>query len=222
MAIPRPRLKNTEAGKLFYDPMHSSIFEVSFSGLDNMGLYYGSSDDILTILPQQVTDVSGLDSLIKVADVGAQKFLGTTNSYANPTVDDTSAEITINFNLNLRLSSDAYVYEIFKAWYKRIYDVSTGGRSLMKDYVCETMGISEANRDGTIWRQFQFGKVILKGVSGLDALDYTNNEARKLTCVFKVDWWDEITNKNSDIHKDYDGPGEYVKRKKKEMDQVTM
>jgi hypothetical protein len=149
---------------------------------------------ILDILPEQVTDVSGLDSLIKVADVGNQKFLGTTNSYANPMVDDTSAEITINFNLNLADNNDAYVYEFFRSWYKRIYDVNTGTRSLMKDYICNNMKISEANRDGSIWREFIFGKVILKNVSGLDSLDYTNNEARKLTCVFKVDWWDEITN----------------------------
>ena len=217
MAIPRPRLRNTDAGINFWDPMHSSIFEVQFDGLNNMNLAY---TDRLTILPQQVTDVSGLDSLIKVADVGAQKFLGTTNSYANPIVDDTSAEITINFNLNLDNNNDAYVYEIFKAWYKRIYDVSTGGRSLMSNYVCRNMVISEANRDGTIWRQFQFGKVIIKGVSGLDALDYTNNEARKLTCVFKVDWWDEITKKDNpdpgiefNMYKDYDGPGKYAEVK---------
>ncbi len=210
MAIPRPSLRQTTAGNNFYDPIHGSIFEVQFGGLKAMNLAYSYINDTLEILPEQVTDVSGLDSLIKVVDVGAQKFLGTTNSYANPMVDDTSAEITINFNLNLRNSNDAYVYEVFKAWYKRIYDVSTGGRSLMANYVCKDMLISEANRDGTIWRQFQFGKVILKGVTGLDSLDYTNNEARKLTCVFKVDWWDEITNKKGDIHDGYAGPGDYV------------
>lgn len=198
MAIPRPSLRNTTAGNNFYDPIHSSIFEVNFFGAKwNTALTY-SGKDILTILGEQVTDVSGLDSLIKVADVGNQKFLGTTNSYANPTVDDTSAEITINFNLNLDNNNDAYVYEFFRAWYKRIYDVNTGGRSLMSNYVCQNMRISEANRDGSIWREFIFGKVILKNVSGLDTLDYTNNEARKLTCVFKVDWWDEITNEHDE------------------------
>jgi hypothetical protein len=205
MAIPRPRLRSTTAGFNHYDPIHSSIFEVNFMDASwgnskSKPLYYRSHKEaiknILTVLGEQVTDVQGLDSLIKVADTGQQKFLGTTNSYANPMVDDTSAEITINFNLNLTDNNDAYVYEFFRSWYKRIYDVNTGGRSLMKDYVCKGMKISEANRDGSIWREFIFGKVILKSVSGLDSLDYTNNEARKLQCVFKVDWWDEIT----DIH----------------------
>ena len=201
MAIPRPSLRNTTAGFNHYDPIHGSIFEVNFIGASWGGktskpLHYSGDTaikDILTVLGEQVTDVQGLDSLIKVADTGQQKFLGTTNSYANPMVDDTSAEITINFNLNLADNNDAYVYEFFRSWYKRIYDVNTGGRSLMKDYVCQGMKISEANRDGSIWREFIFCKVILKGVSGLDGLDYTNNEARKLQCVFKVDWWDEIT-----------------------------
>lgn len=204
MAIPRPSLRNTTAGYKHFDPIHSSIFEVRFMGISPLGkpLSYKNSVDtknILEVLPEQVTDVSGLDSLIKVADVGQQKFLGTTNSYANPMVDDTSAEITINFNLNLTDSNDAYVYEFFRSWYKRIYDVNTGTRALMKDYVCDGMKISEANRDGSIWREFIFGKTILKSVSGLDTLDYTNNEARKLTCIFRVDWWDEITNEYSEI-----------------------
>lgn len=210
MAIPRPSLRNTTAGKMFYDPIHSSIFEVDFYGTTwSKPLLYSGKDasvngtNILKILGEQVTDVQGLDSLIKVADVGNQKFLGTTNSYANPIVDDTSAEITINFNLNLTDNNDAYVYEFFRSWYKRIYDVNTGGRSLMKDYVCQGMRISEANRDGSIWREFIFGKVILKSVSGLDGLDYAANEARKLTCVFKVDWWDEIT-KHRDESSDKD------------------
>lgn len=206
MAIPRPSLRNTTAGKLFFDPIHSSIFEVDFyTAKWETKLKYNESvvgHNTLKILGEQVTDVSGLDSLIKVADTGQQKFLGTTNSYSNPMVDDTSAEITINFNLNLTDKNDAYVYEFFRSWYKRIYDVNTGGRSLMKDYVCQNMRIAEANRDGSIWREFIFGKVILKGVSGLDTLDYTNNEARKLTCVFKVDWWDEITKKYDEYDND--------------------
>jgi hypothetical protein len=36
---------------------------------------------------------------------------------------------------------------------------------------------------------------MLTGVTGLDALDYTNNEARKLTCTFRTDLWDETINK---------------------------
>lgn len=202
MAIPRPSLRNTTAGHDYFDPIHSSIFEVNFMDTSwGKSLSYNETINgkgILRILGEQVTDVQGLDSLIKVADVGAQKFLGTTNSYSNPMVDDTSAEITINFNLNLTNSNDAYVYEFFRSWYKRIYDVNTGIRALMKDYVCQNMKIAEANRDGSIWREFIFGKVILKSVSGLDGLDYTNNEARKLQCVFKVDWWDEITNEYSE------------------------
>ena len=198
MAIPRPSLRNTTAGFKNFDPIHSSIFEVRFMDASWVKpLSYSNSVDtksILEILPEQVTDVQGLDSLIKVADVGSQKFLGTTNSYSNPMVDDTSAEITINFNLNLTDKNDAYVYEFFRSWYKRIFDVTSGSRALMRDYVCDGMKISEANRDGSIWREFIFGKVILKSVSGLDGLDYTNNEARKLQCIFKVDWWDEITN----------------------------
>ena len=51
--------------------------------------------------------------------------------------------------------------------------------------------ISEANRNGVIWRVATFKDVLLTNVTGLDTLDYTANEARKLQCTFRSDYWDE-------------------------------
>ena len=40
---------------------------------------------------------------------------------------------------------------------------------------------------------------MLTNITGLDALDYTNNEARKLTVVFRSDYWDDSANSNIQI-----------------------
>jgi hypothetical protein len=186
--IPRPHLKNTHAGREFWDPMHNSIFEIQFEGLSAMGLC--DQEDHL-LLTEQVTTVSGLDSLIKVVGVGEQKFMGVTNSYANPVYDTTAADITVEFNLNLRNTTDAYVYNIFSRWNKILYDMQTRTRRLMHEYVCPSITINEANRDGSIWRTIILGKVILTGMTGLDGLDYVGNEARKLQCTFRADYWDD-------------------------------
>jgi hypothetical protein len=194
MAIPRPHLKNTHAGRQFWDPMHQSMFEVIFEGIAGMGLVgvtSGSEGSDTMLLSEQVTTVSGLDSLIKVVGVGEQKFMGVTNSYANPVHDTTAADITIEFNLNLKQTNDAYVYKVFSAWAKRLYDIQSGERHLMYQYTCPWLTINEANRDGSIWRTITLKKVILTGMTGLDGLDYTNNEARKLTCTFRADDWDD-------------------------------
>ena len=188
MAIPRPHLKNTQAGNNLWDPMHNSIFEIQFEGLSAMGL---CTEDERMVLTEQVTTVQGLDSLIKVVGVGEQKFMGVTNSYANPVYDTTAADITVEFNLNLKNTTDAYVYNVFSKWNKILYDMQTGTRLLMSQYVCPSITINEANRDGSIWRTIILGKVILTGMTGLDGLDYAANEARKLTCTFRADYWDD-------------------------------
>jgi hypothetical protein len=103
----------------------------------------------------------------------------------------TYADLTVVFNLNIRNATDAYVLKLFKAWGKIGYDLSDGTRTLMADYVADNLRIAEANRDGTVFRSYVFHKVMLTGITGLDELNYTNNEAATLTVSFRADWWDE-------------------------------
>ena len=101
------------------------------------------------------------------------------------------ADITVELNLNLRNVTDAYVFRVFKEWQKINYDLKTGARVLMKDYIAPYLLVKEANRDGTVWREVKFQKVMMTSVTGLDGLDYTNNEARKLSVKFRSDIWTE-------------------------------
>lgn len=183
-----PNIRNVEAGNKHYDPMHGSIFEVAFSVPKAIE---STVQKDVAILTQQVTTVSGLDALQKTTAAGQQKFLGVDVSYLNPTLDNTYADITVELNLNLRNVTDAYVFRVFKEWQKINYDLKTGVRYLMEDYIAPFLAIKEANRDGTVWREVNFQKVMMTSVTGLDGLDYTNNEARKLSVVFRSDIWDE-------------------------------
>ena len=191
--MPLPHLMNVEAGYNRYDPMMGSIFQIEFT-VPNALVDAYSGQDInaeLKLLSQQVTDVSGLDALQKTVAAGSQKFLGVDVSFLNATLDTTVADITVNLNLNLRNTTDAYVLRVFKLWSKLNYDLQSGARTLKKDYVCDSMVIYEANRNGVIWRKATFKDVMLTGVTGLETLDYTSNEARKLQCIFRSDYWDE-------------------------------
>lgn len=183
-----PHIKNTQAGNNYYDPMHSAIFEVYFTLPVAIQDQYKDDEAILT---EQVVSVDGLDALQKTVQAGQQKFLGVDVSFLNPVLDNTYAELSIVLNLNIRNATDAYVLKVFKAWEKLGYDLSDGTRTLMADYVADNLRISEANRDGTVWRSYIFHKVLLTGVEGLNDLNYTNNEARQLTVRFRADWWDE-------------------------------
>lgn len=193
--MPLPHIRNIEAGANRYDPMMGAIFEVQFelpdlvkNALTNLGL---DANNELRLLTQQVTDVAGLDALQKTVGAGQQKFLGVDVSFLNPALDNTYAELTINLNLNLRNVTDAYVLRVFKLWGKLGYDLQSGTRTLKREYVAPYLRVYEANRNGVVWRVATFKDVLLTGITNIDGLDYTQNEARKLTCTFRSDYWDE-------------------------------
>ncbi len=184
-----PHIQNVKAGYEKYDPMISSVFRVEFLLPEMVQTALNAPDDAV-ILSEQVTDVAGLDALQKTVAAGQQKFLGVDVSFLNPVLDNTYAELTVNLNLNLRSVTDAYVLRVFKLWAKAGYDLLSGARTLKRQY-CGSMTIYEANRNGIVWRKASFWDVMLTGITGIDTLDYTQNEARKLTCTFRSDYWDE-------------------------------
>ena len=210
--MPLPHVQNTQAGLLLHDPMHESIFEIIFElpyaltstafdgnnvihpswALTPEEYMYGNiqNDDVMH-LTEQVTEVSGLDALQKTVVAGEQKFLGTSLSFLNPTHDNTYIEFQVSLNLNLRNTTDAWVLRVFKAWSRVGYDLLSGVRTLKAEYVAPHMKILEANRNGVVWREVTLQQVMLVGLVGLDTLNYTSNEARKLQCTFRSDWWSE-------------------------------
>jgi hypothetical protein len=185
-----PRVRGIQAAVGKHDPMHNSLFEVSIVAPDMLKAAY--SDGYSMYISQAVKTVGGLDALQKTTTAGSQRFLGADVSFLNPVLDQTYAEITIEFNLNLTDSHESKVFNFFKAWqYYANYDLRNGLRSLKADYLSDEISISEANRDGTIWRAYKFYNVMLTGVTGLDSLDYTSNEPRSLQVTFRADYWDE-------------------------------
>lgn len=185
-----PHIHNVQAGINNWDPMYQSVFEVYFSLPPAIANEFSEQEVILT---EQVTEVTGLDALQKTVQAGSQKFLGVDVSFLNTSLDNTFAEITINLNLNLsgENGTDAYVLKCFKAWSKLGYDLADGTRTLKRDYVGANLRIAEGNRAGDIWRSFIFHDVLLTEVTGLDTLNYVNNDARQLTVKFRSDYWDE-------------------------------
>ena len=184
-----PHVRSVNAGINYYDPVNTAVFEVEF---DFPGLIKTAVGiDTIGILTEQVTNVSGLDNLLKTPAAGQQKFFGADVSYLNPTLDNTYAEITIDFNLNLRNVTDNYVLDAFMQWRSLNYNLGNGARYLKKDYVAPKILIKVANRDGTVWRVINLWDVMLINITGLDGLDINANESPKLQCTFRSDYWDD-------------------------------
>jgi len=185
-----PHIKNMSAGVNKWDPVHNSVFEVYFTlpqALQEISTFQQDS----VILTQQVTNVGGLDALQKTTAAGEQKFYGATVSFLQPVLDTTAAEITMSLNLNLRNVTDNYVLKIFRAWEDLSYDLQTGARGIKTDYISDNLRIAEANRNGKIWRSYIFHNNMLTNVTGLNDLDYSGTDARKLELTFRCDYWED-------------------------------
>lgn len=183
-----PHILNVKSGFEKYDPVHNSIYEVYFTLPSAIQSAFKEDEVLLT---EQVTNVAGLEALQKTTDTGEQKFYGVTVSYLNPVLDTTAADITIDFNLNLRNVTDNFVLKVFRAWENLSYDLSTGVRSIKTGYISDNMRIAIATRNGDVWRSVIFHHIMLKAVNGLENLDYMNNEALKLSCIFRTDYWED-------------------------------
>jgi len=94
-------------------------------------------------------------------------------------------------NLNLRNVTDNYVLKIFRAWEDLSYDLQTGARGIKTDYISDNLRIAEANRNGKIWRSYIFHNNMLTNVTGLNDLDYSGTDARKLELTFRCDYWED-------------------------------
>lgn len=186
-----PHIKNSVAGVNKFDPVHNSIFEVRFTLPEALRAQFGRDELVLT---EHVTKVTGaLTGVHKGAGTGTQKFMGTDRSYANPVLDSTRAEFSIEFTLNLRDDVDNYIYKIFRAWKALAYDVNTGARSLKREYCADWMNLAIANRAGDIYHEIIYKDVIMNGdFSGsFTDLDYSSNEACTIEIPFVSDWWIE-------------------------------
>ena len=187
-----PHIKNSKAGINRQEPIFDNLFEVYFSipeALANKG--YGGED--VTVLTEQVIDVSGLNTLTKSPEKKTQTFMGTTRTYLGAKLDDTSHTIGINLQLNMRNGTDNYIFKLFREWNALAYDIRTGTRTLKNDHVADFLRVVEFNRNGDIFRDITYHDIQLTKVEmSSDSLNYEGGDIMKLAIEFVSDWADDV------------------------------
>jgi hypothetical protein len=168
------------------DPVHSNLFEVTFTIPEALQADFGADVAIIT---EQIQNISGLGTLDKGVETGEQKFMGTSRSYLNPKPDNTYHDIKVTLALNLREGTDNFIYKLFKAWNRLSYDLTTGETVLKKDYCSDWIKVRIANRAGDVYREIIYKDVMLKGgLTFQDELNYDTNDAQTLEVNFRSDW----------------------------------
>ena len=184
-----PHIKNSQAGVNKYDIVTKNIFEVYFTLPEALRSQFAKDEMLIT---EHVLKISGLDALDRAPGIVKQKFMGTDRSYIQPKLDSTSAEIEVEFTLNLRNKTDNYIYKLFKAWKNLGYNIETGERHLKKDYCADWLRVAAGNPAGDIYREVIFKDVMIAGdIAGMSDYDYESAEPVNITVKFASDWWTE-------------------------------
>ena len=184
-----PHITNSKAGVNRWDPVHSNLFEVRFTLPEVLKAEFGQDEALIT---EHVLSIGGLDAIHRTAGTGQQKFMGTTRTFIQPGVEDTSAELTVTFSLNLRgeNGTDNFIYRLFKAWSRLGYDINTGAKVLKRNYCADWLEVKIANRAGDVYEDVIFKDVMVKeSISGPAEYNYETLDALTLEVKFASDWW---------------------------------
>lgn len=185
--MPLPHIQNSEVGMNKMEPLYTSLFEVAFTLPKPLEEQFGADVALLT---EQVTKISGLDVAKGVEASVQQGFMGTKRTFLASKMDDTSFEVTVGFNLNLRNGTDNFVYKLLKAWKDLGYNLETGETALKTDYTADWLKCTVGNRAGDIYREIIMKDVFISGgLDGLGEYDYSDGAAiQSVEVKFKSDW----------------------------------
>ena len=180
-----PHYQNSKAAMNNWEPLFLNQFEVIITPPSTITAGTG-------FLVEHVKKLSGLPEITPGGTVEQfYKFAKRTYSSAKP--EDTTAELEIDFEVNLGTSNDMYIYNTLRAWADIHFNPETGSQGLKKDYV-GSMTVLIHNKNREVYREFTFNPVYLMEPLKNMELDYTSDDIFIMTCKFKADAWKEKRN----------------------------
>jgi len=178
-----PHYRNSKAAMQKFEPVYNAQFEVLLTPPAAVTGW--------TLVMENVIKVGGIE-VNKVPAVVEQKYKSAKRSFAGGIVDDTSINITLDFEVNLDDSNSAYVYKALRKWCDLIYDPLTGRMGLKKDYAGGPLIINYFNKAGDIFRQVKAPVVFpTTPITPIES-DFTNNDIYRISgFTLRADYWEE-------------------------------
>lgn len=178
-----PHYRNSQASMAKYEPLYIAQFEVLLTPPPAVGGW--------NLVMEQVLKVDGLD-VNKLPEVVEQKYKSAKRSFAGGMNDNTTVDVTLDFEVNLDDSNSAYVYKALRQWCDLVYDPLTGRMGLKRDYTGGPMIVNFFNKAGDIYRQVRLASVFPTAPLPKIDTDYNNNDVYRLTgFTLRADYWEE-------------------------------
>jgi len=178
-----PHYRNSKAAMNKFEPVYLAQFEVTLQPPPAVTDW--------SLVMENVLKVSGVD-LNKLPAVVEQKYKSAKRSFAGGMNDATTADVQLDFEVNLNDANSMYVYKALRKWTDLIYDPLTGRMGLKKDYVGGPMIINYFNKNGDIFRQVKFPVCFPTSPLPVIESDFSSNDIYKISgFTLRCDYWEE-------------------------------
>lgn len=176
-----PHWANSRAATQFYEPVFQNQFEVIITPPRSIAGAEG-----LDILVEHVLSVDGLPEILPT--VVEQKYKFATRSYSGARPENTVADLTVVFTVNLNEENNMYVYNILRGWADISYNPLNGQQGLKRDYYGQ-MAVTVSNKAQEVFRTYTFTPVIFNGPLNAIKLGYSEANLYEITAKFRADNW---------------------------------
>ena len=178
-----PHYRNSKASMNKFEPVYNAQFEITLQPPPAVADW--------SLVMEQVLKVGGVE-VNKQPAVVEQKYKSAKRSFAGGMVDDTTCDVTLDFEVNLNDSNSMYVYKALRRWCDLIYDPLTGKMGLKREYTGGPMIINYFNKNGDIFRRLTFPVCFpTTPITAIES-DYSNNDIYRISgFTLRCDYWEE-------------------------------
>jgi hypothetical protein len=189
-----PHFKSSAAATNLYEPVYLNLYTVQILNVPaGMPAEFVPGPGLNLVL-ENVTKVSGLDTL-KIPAAGAtQTYKYATRSFANAGPESTYIDVKFDFEVNLNDAHSMYVVKFLQKWGNLIYDPLTGRMGLKKDYVADNIIVTQHDRALNSFRQWTLHYGFPTTNITTPELDYAQKDQlyRISGFTLRVDSWEEV------------------------------
>lgn len=188
-----PHYRNSRVSMSLAEPLYKNLFTMQIT----LPQAIGADAQSTNLLLEEVTSVTGLNTN-KVPGAVEQKYKYASRSFAGGKPNETTIDLTINFNLNLTYDGEDgtpsnFAVKMLRKWTDLIFDPITGRTGLKKDYVADQAVITMQDRAGTpFWQWICYNIFPTKGIDDVGLTYDTPDLVAVQGLTFRCDYYDEI------------------------------
>ena len=188
-----PHYRNSRVSMSLAEPLYKNLFTMQIT----LPQAIGADAQSTNLLLEEVTSVTGLNTN-KVPGAVEQKYKYASRSFAGGKPNETTIDLTVNFNLNLTYDGEDgtpsnFAVKMLRKWTDLIFDPITGRTGLKKDYVADQAVITMQDRAGTpFWQWICYDIFPTKGIDDVGLTYDTPDLVAVQGLTFRCDYYDEI------------------------------